>query len=70
MFEQLPLLLTAEELAVVLRTSRKNVYEMVRLGQLSGVVRVGRKVLFRRDRLLDFLAEREEQPVSSLGDRR
>ena len=63
----LPHLLTAEEVANLLRTSRKAVYEMTRLGQLPGVIRLGRKVLVRRDRLVEFLLEREEQPVSSLG---
>ena len=62
-----PDLMTAAEVADVLRTSRKVVYEMVRLGRLPGVIRIGRKVLLRRDRLVEFLLEREEQPVSSLG---
>lgn len=65
----LPHLLTADEVAQLLRTSRKVIYEMTRLGQLPGVIRLGRKVLFRRDALLDFLLEREE-PVSSLGGKR
>ena len=62
-----PFYLTADEVARdYLRTSRKVVYEMARMGQLPGVVRIGRKVLFRRDRLLEFLRERESS-VSSLG---
>lgn len=64
MLEKYPVLLTAEEVAEVLRTSRKVIYEMVRLGQLPGVVRVGRRVLVRRDRLVEFLRERS---VPSLG---
>lgn len=67
---ELPYLFTVAEAAHVLRTSRKAVYEMVRLGRLPGVIRLGRRVLLRRDRLLEFLLEREEQPVSSLGGRR
>ena len=63
----LPHILTTDEVAQLLRTSRKVVYEMVRLGQLPGVIRLGRRVLFRRDRLVEFILEREEQPVSSLG---
>jgi len=63
----LPRLLTADEVAELLRTSRKVIYEMTRLGQLPGVIRLGRRVLFRRDRLVEFLLEREEKPVSSLG---
>lgn len=66
-----PYYLTADEVARdYLRTSRKNVYELIRLGRLPGVTRVGRKVLVRRERLVEFLLEREEQPVSSLGGRR
>jgi excisionase family DNA binding protein len=62
-----PFMLTAEEVARdFLRTSRKAVYEMARLGRLPGAVRIGRKVLFRRDTLLHFLRERESS-VSSLG---
>jgi len=62
-----PYMLTAEEVARdFLRTSRKVVYEMVRTGKLPGAVRIGRRVLFRRDRLLQFLRERESS-VSSLG---
>ncbi|WP_242370662.1 helix-turn-helix domain-containing protein [Anaeromyxobacter sp. SG26] len=68
--EHHPFMLTAEEVARdFLRTSRAAVYEMVRMGRLPGVVRVGRKVLFRRDRLLQFLAERESS-VPSLGGKR
>lgn len=63
-----PFMLTAEEVARdFLRTNRKVVYEMARMGRLPGAVHIGRKVLFRRDRLLQFLAERESS-VSSLGD--
>ena len=65
----LPHLLTSDEVAQLFRTSRRVIYEMIRLGQLPGVIRLGRKVLFRRDRLLEFLLEREEQPVSSLGEK-
>lgn len=63
-----PFMLTADEVARdYLRTSRKVIYEMISLGQLPGVVRLGRKILIRRDRLLQFLRERESS-VSSLGD--
>jgi excisionase family DNA binding protein len=63
-----PFYLTADEVARdYLRTSRKAVYEMIRTGRLPGVTRVGRRVLVRRDRLVQFLAERESS-VPSLGD--
>jgi excisionase family DNA binding protein len=65
-----PSLLTAAEVAELLRTSRKCVYWMIERGRLPGVTRIGRRVLLRRDRLLQFLAEREEQCASSLGEKR
>ena len=61
-----PHLLKTDEVAQLLRTSRKVVYEMARKGQLPGVIRLGRRLLFRRDRLLGYLRERESS-VSSLG---
>jgi excisionase family DNA binding protein len=49
------LLLTVPEVAAVLRTTPKAVYEMLRRAQLPGVTRIGRRVLIRRDALLEFL---------------
>jgi excisionase family DNA binding protein len=43
-----PALLTVEEVADYLRTSRVAVYHLIERGQLPGVVRVGRRVLVRR----------------------
>lgn len=53
-----PLLLTAPEVAELLRTSRKAVYAMVDRRQLPGVTRLGRRVLFRSDLLLDWLRQK------------
>ena len=50
-----PALLTSGEVAALLRTTRKAVYAMVERGQLPGVVRLGRRVLFRQDAMVDFL---------------
>ena len=52
------MLLTADETADVLRTSRKAVYAMTERGQLPGVTRIGRRVLYRRDDLLDWLDQK------------
>ncbi len=52
-----PVLLTADEMADLLRTSRTAIYAMVARGQLPGVVRVGRRVLFRRVDVMRWLAE-------------
>jgi excisionase family DNA binding protein len=59
------LLLPAGEVADILRTSREVVYEMNRKRQIPGAVRIGRRLLFRRDRLLEWL---RESSVSSLEE--
>ena len=53
-----PFLLTIQEVAdIYLRTTPKAVRRLIERHQLPGVVHVGRRVLLRRDRLLQFLAE-------------
>jgi excisionase family DNA binding protein len=54
-FEDLPLLLQAEEVAAILRVSRKALYAMVERGEIPGVTRLGRRVRFRRDALETWL---------------
>jgi excisionase family DNA binding protein len=56
--EVLSVLLTAGETADLLRTSRKGVYAMAERGQLPGVTRIGRRLLVRRDVLLDWLDQK------------
>ena len=51
----LPLLLTANEVAELLRTSRRAVYAMIDRGLMPGVTRIRRRVLVRSDELLDWL---------------
>lgn len=53
----LPTLLTAEETATLLRTTRKAIYAMAERGSLPGVTRIGRRVLIRRDDLIRWLDE-------------
>ena len=48
-------LLIVEEVAVLLRTTPKAIYAMVERRQLPGVRRIGRRVLFCRTTLLDWL---------------
>ena len=55
----LPRFLTAAETAELLRTSRKAVYALAERGHLSGVVRIGRRMLVRSDVLLDRLDQRQ-----------
>jgi excisionase family DNA binding protein len=54
----LPTLLTVEEVADLLRTTPKAIYTMVERAGISGVVRVGRRLLFQRDDLMVWLDER------------
>ena len=52
-----PVLLTADEMADLLRTSRTAIYAMVARAQLPGVVRIGRRVLFRREDVMTWLSQ-------------
>ena len=56
----LPPLLLPDEVAVLLRTSRRAVYRLAEREQLPGVVRLGRRLLFRRDDLLNWLQLKSE----------
>jgi excisionase family DNA binding protein len=55
------LLLTADETARLLRTSRAAVYAMVGRRQFPGVTRLGSRVLFRSRDLLDWLDQKRAQ---------
>ena len=50
--DSLPALLTADETASLIRTTRKAVYTMAERGLLPGVTRIGRRILVRSDVLL------------------
>jgi excisionase family DNA binding protein len=50
----LPMLLTVDEAADLLRTSRRAIYMMLERRQLPGVTRIGRRVLFRSVDLLNL----------------
>jgi len=54
----LPFLLTVHDVAALLRTTPKAIYIMVERQQISGVVRIGKRLLFRRDDVLRWLAEK------------
>jgi len=62
----LPILLTVDEAANLLRTTRRAIYAMIARRQLPGVVRVRRRVLLRSEALLDWL---EQKSASSLEER-
>lgn len=54
---ELPVLITSGEMADLLRTTRTAIYAMVSRHQLPGVVRIGRRVLFRREDVMRWLAQ-------------
>lgn len=56
--DSIPLLLTVDEAADLLRTTRAAVYAMAARGQLPGLTRIGRRVLVRSADLLDWLNQK------------
>ena len=60
-----PFLMTADEVAELLRTSRAAIYAMAARGELPGVTRPGRRFLVRRQALLDWL---DQKRVPSPGE--
>jgi excisionase family DNA binding protein len=61
----LPSLLTADDMASLLRVSRKAIYTMVDRGEIPGVTRIGKRLRFRGD---DVLAWLDESRASSLKE--
>jgi excisionase family DNA binding protein len=48
-------MMTVGDVAALLRTSGKAIYAMVERRQLPGVIRIGRRLLFRRAEVLSWL---------------
>jgi len=57
-----PVLCTADEVAALLRTSRKAVYVMAGRGLVPGVTKIGRRILFRTATLLQWLDQQQSAP--------
>jgi excisionase family DNA binding protein len=51
----LPVVLTVDEVAALLRVDRKSVYSMIRRGKLPGVRRVNRAIRIGRDAVIRWL---------------
>jgi excisionase family DNA binding protein len=62
-----PVLLTVGEVADLLRTTRRAIYVMVERRQLPGLIRIGRRVLFRADDLLDWLDQKRAPSSKEQG---
>jgi excisionase family DNA binding protein len=56
--DALHVLLTVDDAAELLRTTRRAIYAMVERQQLPAVIRIGRRVLFRTSELLDWLDQK------------
>ena len=54
----LPVLLTVDEAATLLRTTRRAIYAMIERRHLPGVIRIRRRVLLRADDLLHWLDQK------------
>jgi excisionase family DNA binding protein len=53
-----PVLLTIDEAAALLRTTRRAIYAMVERRQIPGIVRIRRRILFRTEALLDWVDQK------------
>jgi len=53
--ENLPAVLTVEEVANILRVNRKTVYEAVARKEIQGYLRIGRVIRFSREAFLEWL---------------
>jgi excisionase family DNA binding protein len=53
----LPAVLTADELAALLRVDRKTVYNLITRGDIPGVRRLGKTIRISRDAVLRWLSE-------------
>ena len=64
--EELPLLMTVEEVAALLRIGRNGVYAAVADGSFPAI-RIGRAIRVPRDALLETIAHRDRRPALDEG---
>ena len=57
-YTTLPVPLTVDEAADLLRTTRRAIYAMIERRQLPGVIRIRRRVLLQADDLLHWLDQK------------
>jgi excisionase family DNA binding protein len=55
---QMPMLLTVDDAAELLRTTKRAIYAMIERRQLPGIIRIGRRVLLRADDLPHWLDQK------------
>ena len=55
-YDQLPLILTVDELTKILGIGRNTAYDLIRCGKIESV-RIGHKIRIPKDSLLEFLQE-------------
>ena len=59
--DPMPILMTAQEAAELLRIPRSTVYELARSRRIP-FIKVGRRTLFARQTLLEWIAEQTVEP--------
>jgi excisionase family DNA binding protein len=60
-----PKVMTAEEVARLLRVNRKTVYAAFKQGEIPGGRRIGGTIRFSRERVLEWLAQGQERAPRS-----
>ena len=55
-YDQLPLILSVDELTKILGIGKNTAYDLIRCGRIRSV-RIGHKIKIPKDSLLDFLKE-------------
>jgi excisionase family DNA binding protein len=57
--DDLPIFLTVDETANLLRTTRKAIYVRIERRQLPGVRKIGRRVLIRSSTLIEWIEDQQ-----------